>query len=193
MQSDQLANTSRSSSRSSTRKPKTVGGFIAEDSDEEDDASTPGINSTNLQLPQSNTPNRAISPSPLHKSIVQEDVEATQLPQVDTQPKPQALPAVNLPINPSVATMPAVVAPVSQAPTVNAHALPRTRLPHDKIGILEDRIKEDPRGDVEAWLALITEHRSRNKFDDARAVYERFLKLFPQAVSRCPCHVNSSH
>lgn len=61
-------------------------------------------------------------------------------------------------------------------------AVPRARLPHDKIGILEDRIKEDPRGDLSAWLSLLDEHKKRGKIDDARAVYERFLTLFPSAV-----------
>ena len=62
-------------------------------------------------------------------------------------------------------------------------ATPRVRLPHDRIGILEDRIKEDPRGDLDAWLNLIGEHRKRGKFEDARNVYERFLGVFPSAVS----------
>jgi len=35
---------------------------------------------------------------------------------------------------------------------------------------------------MQAWMALIDEHRKRNKLDDARAVYERFLKVFPQAA-----------
>lgn len=58
----------------------------------------------------------------------------------------------------------------------------RARLPHDRVGILEDRIQADPRGDVEAWLELINEHRSRNKLENARQVYERFFKIFPTAV-----------
>jgi len=48
---------------------------------------------------------------------------------------------------------------------------------------LEDRIADDPRGDIDAWLNLINEFRNRNKLDDARAVYERFFKIFPSAVS----------
>jgi cleavage stimulation factor subunit 3 len=57
------------------------------------------------------------------------------------------------------------------------------RLPHDRVGILQDRIEEDPRGDIPAWLELIAEHRSRNRLDSARETYERFLKVFPMAVS----------
>ena len=58
----------------------------------------------------------------------------------------------------------------------------KARLPHDRVGILEDRIKEDPRGDMDAWLTLLSDHRRRNKFEDARALYERFFKVFPMAV-----------
>ena len=61
-------------------------------------------------------------------------------------------------------------------------ALPKPRLPHDRIGMLEDRIKDDPRGDIDAWLGLIDEHKKRAKLDDARSTYERFLAVFPFAV-----------
>ena len=66
-------------------------------------------------------------------------------------------------------------------------AAPKARLPHDKIGILEDRTKEDPQGDLDAWLSLINEHKKRGKLEDARSVYERFLVVFPSAVC---CDVN---
>ena len=65
-------------------------------------------------------------------------------------------------------------------------AAPKARLPHDKIGILEDRIKEDPRGDLDAWQTLINEHKKRGKLEDTRNVYERFLVVFPSAVRRDP-------
>jgi cleavage stimulation factor subunit 3 len=175
-----VQNDSRSSSRASSRKPKTVGGFIAEDSDEEDDASTPDQTSGSLQLPTSNTPSRAISPSPLQNFVTQEDLHPPEN-QGDSRVDGQA--SYSLPVNPSVAGLPSMPAPATQVLTSAAPAQPKARLPHDKMGILEDRIKEDPRGDLDAWLSLISEHRSRNKLEDARAVYEKFLKLFPQAVS----------
>jgi cleavage stimulation factor subunit 3 len=78
-------------------------------------------------------------------------------------------------------------APVTPVPTSSA-ALPKARLPQDRIGILEDRVAEDPRGDIEAWLSLIEEHRRRHKNDEARAAFDRFLKIFPTAVS-CIEHV----
>ena len=64
----------------------------------------------------------------------------------------------------------------------------KTRLPHDKIGLLEDRIKDDEKGDLDAWMSLIGEYRKRGKVDDVRKVYKRFFDVFPQAVSCCPQH-----
>ena len=57
------------------------------------------------------------------------------------------------------------------------------RLPHDLIGILEDRIAEDERGDLEGWLSLINEHKKRGQIEEIRKVYERFFEVFPHAVS----------
>jgi cleavage stimulation factor subunit 3 len=64
---------------------------------------------------------------------------------------------------------------------------PKQRLPQDRVGILEDRIAEDSRGDIDAWLELIAENRSRGRLDQAREVYQRFFKLFPTAVSARRC------
>lgn len=73
----------------------------------------------------------------------------------------------------------------NQSPSPSS-AAPKARLPHDKIGLLEDRIKEDERGDLDAWLTLIDEHKRRGKLDEARKVYERFFGIFPSAVSPYP-------
>jgi cleavage stimulation factor subunit 3 len=59
---------------------------------------------------------------------------------------------------------------------------PKSRLAHDVVGILEDRIRDDPRGDTDAYLALIDEFKNRNKQEDVRRVYEDYLKVFPFAV-----------
>ena len=87
-----------------------------------------------------------------------------------TAAPPQALPVpdqvVSIPVSSEVST-----------------SIPKARLPHDRVGMLEDRIKEDPRGDMAAWLSLISEHRKRNKLDDVRSTYDRFFKVFPAAVS----------
>lgn len=174
---------SRSSSRASTRKPKTIGGFLADDSsDEEGDPSTPAQTQSGLPT-ASNTPHRAISPSPLQNSVPQQE---TQVP-AQNQGDSAAQSSFTLPVTSSTAQVSSLQAPVAPALTSTGHAqavsVPKARLPHDKTGILEDRIKEDPRGDMEAWLLLISEHRKRNKLDDARAVYERFFTVFPHAVS----------
>lgn len=178
---------SRSSSRASARKPKTVGGFIADDSDEEYDASTPVQVPGGLQVAanQSQTSNRAMSPSPLQTSVTQQDLQSEPTNQGDSEAAPSSF---ALPVNSSTAGAPPVPAPAAQVsnstvPPTQIASVAKARLPHDKTGILEDRIKEDPRGDLDAWTSLIAEHRRRNKNDDARAVYERFLKVFPQAVS----------
>ena len=71
----------------------------------------------------------------------------------------------------------------AESTPATAAAVPKARLPHDRIGILEDRIQADPRGDHDAWLSLISEHRQRGKLADARKVYERFFEVFPAAVS----------
>jgi cleavage stimulation factor subunit 3 len=174
---------SRSSSRASTRKPKTVGGFIADDSDEEYDASTPP-QPTSLQPSTSNTPSRAIAPSPLQNSVSQGDLQTlTENPKDSTVGTSTSnTPSVNPSIGGVTRSLQAPQVLTSAAP-VQGTSVPKARLPHDKTGILEDRIKEDPRGDIEAWLSLISEHCNRNKLDEARAVYERFFKVFPQAVS----------
>lgn len=77
----------------------------------------------------------------------------------------------------------------STAPTATeadraSGAVTKARLPHDRVGILEDRIRDDPLGDLDAWLGLINEHRRRSKYPEARAVYERFFKLFPAAAEQ---------
>jgi cleavage stimulation factor subunit 3 len=73
----------------------------------------------------------------------------------------------------------------SELPTPTS-AIPKARLPNDRIGILEDRIKEDEKGDLDAWLSLLAEYKARGKLDEARKTYDRFFKLFPSAVStRC--------
>ena len=53
----------------------------------------------------------------------------------------------------------------------------------DPVALLEARVKEDPRGDMDAWLNLIADYRRRSRLDDAGNAYSRFLGVFPQAVS----------
>lgn len=87
------------------------------------------------------------------------------------------------PVSASVPSAPvaavSVQSPIQKGNTITSK---RKRLPQDIVGQLEDRIAEDPRGDIDAWLALIEEHKRKGKFDGARAVYERFFVVFPAAV-----------
>ncbi|KAF6235583.1 hypothetical protein HO173_006266 [Letharia columbiana] len=87
-------------------------------------------------------------------------------------------PSETLPAPSAVDTRPSTAEEAATSTT----AAPKARLPHDKIGILEDRIKEDPRGDLDAWQNLINEHKKRGKLEDARNVYERLLIIFPSAA-----------
>ncbi|KAI1488493.1 hypothetical protein F5X96DRAFT_645414 [Biscogniauxia mediterranea] len=164
-----------SSSRPS-KKPKTAGGFLVGSSDdEEDDAPVPqpttvpnanATSSTLKPMPAEAQP-RPLTHSPLQQSTTPQDLSATYgHAQASTVPVSVPVP---VPIHDSLAT-------------ASATTSAKSRLPTDIVGILEDRVKEDPRGDIDAWLALIDEQKRRHKIDDARAVYERFLKIFPQTA-----------
>ncbi|EME40295.1 hypothetical protein DOTSEDRAFT_138054 [Dothistroma septosporum NZE10] len=81
----------------------------------------------------------------------------------------------------------AVITPAPQQlqqplPQINGTVQPAARLPHDKVGQLEDRIKDDPKGDTDAWSTLIDHYFDKGQYDYAREVYERMLKVFPTAV-----------
>ncbi|KAL6870527.1 hypothetical protein J3F83DRAFT_736634 [Trichoderma novae-zelandiae] len=75
------------------------------------------------------------------------------------------------------------IAPVPPAPTnvsSNVTATPVASL--DPVALLEARVKEDPRGDMDAWLNLIADHRRNSRLDDVRKIYNRFLEVFPQSA-----------
>ncbi|KAK0673654.1 putative mRNA 3'-end-processing protein rna-14 [Cercophora samala] len=55
-------------------------------------------------------------------------------------------------------------------------------VPVDKVTQLEKRVQEDPRGALDAWLALMAEHRCSGNIAQARQTYERFLAISPQAA-----------
>jgi cleavage stimulation factor subunit 3 len=82
---------------------------------------------------------------------------------------------------------------ISPAAPTNGHDRPfagslpagdtQPKVAQDKTAVLEDRVRDDPRGAMDAWMALIREYRDRSKINDARKTYDRFLAVFPQAVS----------
>lgn len=190
-----------------TQQPRTIGGFIDDDDEDEEDiqASKPGEDGTqgslNVDRASSNTPQGTMSTSPntavpVHdisrpSTAQDQDQSGADVHDGETNGVPNLaamLPNVGVAAEESDATNPAptlpvpLQIPVAVAEDATATSLPKARLPHDRIGILEDRIKEDPRGDMDAWLSLINEHRRRNKLDDARSTYDRFFKVFPSAV-----------
>lgn len=76
-------------------------------------------------------------------------------------------------------------APTDDGPNNGSLSPPTETLilvPVDKVAQLEKRVTEDPRGALDAWLALMAEHRCRGNIAQARETYERFLAIFPQAV-----------
>lgn len=115
----------------------------------------------------------ATLPKPVGQASYSESTADQKLPAMQARdPVSSTIQPTNLPTN----------LPVNQNATKFGIATPRARLPHDRVGILEDRIKEDPRGDLDAWLNLVGEYRKRGKLDEARNVYERFLAVFPSSV-----------
>lgn len=105
-----------------------------------------------------------------------------------SQEQPQPSMGVISSLSSSIAAVPstpdasaAVSTPIaSTAAAPSSHK--RKRLPQDRVGLLEDRIAEDARGDLDAWFSLIAEHQKKGKFDEARAVFERFFLVFPACV-----------
>ncbi len=85
---------------------------------------------------------------------------------------------------PQPAASAVVAAPPPAQQNGSVPATPTTqRLRHDKVGQLEDRIKEDPKADTEAWRELIKHYREKGQLDNARSVFTRFFEIFPSAVS----------
>ncbi|KAG6027618.1 mRNA 3'-end-processing protein rna14 [Claviceps citrina] len=71
-------------------------------------------------------------------------------------------------------------------PIPNSDTLPNAPPPAmpnvDPVVLFEARIQEDPRGDMDAWLSLMADHKRRSRVDDLRRLYNRFLEVFPQAA-----------
>ena len=192
--------TSQASERA---QPRLKGGFVVEDEDEEveeDDAkdgdvydSADGMDAA-VTMAASDPQNSLNSTDSPHVSIQEGDV-ASQKPSNVSNGASDLVPSTTAVQNgdalPRDSTaIPAQSLPYTQVKKAQASsnagtpisAVPKARLAHDTIGILEDRIMEDPRGDMDAWLSLIDELRSRNKKDEVRSVYGRFFKRFPLAV-----------
>jgi cleavage stimulation factor subunit 3 len=194
----------------SKQPPRTKGGFVDESEDEDEVPVSKATGSALLNAdgvsdaPQrslTNTPSNTLAPSnvPVHSAqhLGHSGVSSsTSVPNNDAAPpSSSAVPNGGMPVPDitktgiadalNTATARPSTAPITPAPS----SLTKQRLPQDRIGIFEDRIADDPRGDIEAWLSLIEEHRRRHKFDDARAVYDRFFNTFPSFVGEHPWYL----
>ena len=175
-------------------RSQTIGGFVVDDDDDDNETQLPATNSNgSLHAPFS------IIGGGSHKTLLPQDVPLQKVAEdhdilrvsrenrtssdiVGVLPNTSSLPEDN-PAKPTQSPLIPQVNTATQQNAASTAAVPKARLPHDRVGILEDRIKDDPRGDMEAWLGLINDHRKRNKIEEARKVYERFFKIFPMAVS----------
>ena len=196
-------------------KPRIVGGFEVDDyPEDEEDGTQDGKDELDVYDPSigcdfdAPTPAQA-NPNPLDRT--------SQSPEQEIGITPAPVPATGSPADISSFTLPtgvsqgtpraqtatpaqsAVDAPTKTSPPrshVNGSIAPdlsKSRLAHDVVGILEDRIKEDPRGDIAAYFELIEEFKSRNKQDDVRRIYEQYLSVFPLAVCVSPHPVLAFH
>lgn len=146
-----------------------TGPFVIEQDDEASAVSIPNDNRT-ATLPFQESPD-----------VIE------KISQAGSALQPTTMPPVNVnddaPV-PSVIKKPSAAADSVPAPLTQQQK--KKRLAQDVAGILEDRISQDSRGDVDAWLQLINYHQKKGKIEDARAVYERFFAQFPTSVSFLP-------
>lgn len=159
-----------------SKKRKTAGGFLVGDSDSEGDdvpAPAPAPDSTSLPTHPSQAPQSLSDPLPDTSASVPQAQEAQAPSNVPSTSQPNDAPAAS------------VVVPTESSGAVAPQFDAGAGAPYDVITTLEDRIKQEPRAAMDAWLDLIAELRQRNDIDALRDVYERFLAVFPQAVS---CH-----
>lgn len=191
-------------------KPKTSAGFILEDSDDEDEEveatsqqdeagyavseAAPDISSvasahlTDTAAPANSSVSLNGSPT-----VPVPDPATVQVPSTVVPPSPQtdpthgktsvsAAPAPQQLSTPQPETI--VVAPPSHVETqqMDMPSSSAKRMPHDAVGRLEDRVREDPRGDAAGWISLINHYAKKGQLDHMRATYEKFFSHFPTSV-----------
>jgi cleavage stimulation factor subunit 3 len=186
------------------QQPRTRGGFEVDDDDDSDaesDQQEDGKDEVDVYDPAPvvvadvSTPPREQTPvnrqpqSPIERNGITPDrVQPVDSPAGVSSSHLQSgsdFPSADAEVSAQAAAATQIKPPVSPTPlssNVNG-TLRSSRLPHDTIGILEDRIKEDSRGDPDAYLELIQEYKNRNRQEDVRATYERYLAVFPNDVS----------
>jgi cleavage stimulation factor subunit 3 len=213
-------------------KPRTVGGFIMDESDDEEEEhstsnATPVLSQLNgnagaqsglgaaavshaqdISLGSEATPDTAAAiNAPQTSDLTGSTADAasssaylhapmpsvasnTPLPVSSSMPAPLTNgDALSIPAQPDAASN-AVPEPLngtasSQLPP--PAAIVPQRLAHDRVGQLEDRIKDDPKADTDAWMSLIAYYKEKEQLDNVRKLYERFFAVFPLAVSISTC------
>jgi cleavage stimulation factor subunit 3 len=201
-------------------QPKTVGGFILEESDDEEDA-TPAPSQLNgtrgaqsglgaiatseaqdLSLGSEPTPDAVVASFAqqnnglMGSTTVATSTTASFSAPVSSVTSDIPVPAVQVSsalaeqgnvlspsVQPSVAPTPAPKPTDGMGASQTTQSAPLAhRLPHDIVGQLEDRIKDDPKADTDAWMSLIAHYKEKDQPENVRKVYERFLAVFPSAV-----------
>jgi cleavage stimulation factor subunit 3 len=169
------------------KQARVKGGFVIEDDDEDDgdvhNSSTNGL--LNGGIAASSDLRRSLTGTPSNANVsLQKTEDSTQDNTTGASLNAPSVPSDSRAISstPHPPVQSPSLATASDVQRTASISLPKVRLPQDRVGQLEDRIAEDPRGDVDAWLELINEHRIKNRLDDARAVYKRLFALFPSAV-----------
>lgn len=199
-------NVSQNHTQSSTpvpsqAQPRTRGGFELDD-DDDDEFNAAGQDDADVYDPAisfqvDEQPSEYVDEVPLDRNSKSPDqengysplpVQAIDSPAGISSTVPNPAPELRAStVTPAQNVMAAQNTPPSSRSQVSVSAaLPKSRLANDVVGILEDRIKDDPRGDIPAWLELIEELKSRNKTDEVRQTYNRFFEIFPLAVSWFP-------
>lgn len=202
-ESQEATPASTSGTNSAQPKTRTIGGFVVEDEDEDEagdaDYEPPAVlgvedmNSIPVNVPQqpisgnanedTSTPDVSLDQAAQQSANAKNVSNSSFHPFAADSKNEASTPSGQDLYNSRTPQLENVQSSAAVTPTPESPSTSKGRLPHDRIGILEDRIQEDPRGDIPAWLELINEHRSRNRIDNARDVYERFLTVFPFAVS----------
>ncbi|KAG8157678.1 hypothetical protein KVR01_012340 [Diaporthe batatas] len=161
--------TPQSTPQPANKKRKTAGGFLVGDSESEDDDSpAPAPASNGAVADPAPAPHSVPHPSPNASTPAQEAQGAVSNVPPTSQANTAPVASVEEPDKRAVAP----------AEPVNNGVKP----PQDVVTTLEARIKEDPRGAMDAWLDLMAELRARNNIENIRSVYERFLAVFPQSA-----------
>ena len=177
--------------------PRTRGGFEVDDDEEENDETADGQDELDVYEPADAFDVDAATPAHVQTPIDRTSQSPQRENGITTAPdqpsgSPSGAPSSALPSGAvnvvveapteQITPKPAQVSP-SRSDVNGSLPVPKTRLAHDVVGMLEDRIKSDPRGDPDAYLDLISELKSRHKQSEVREVYDKYLKVFPHDVS----------